>query len=117
MADRRWAGTPEGADTPGGAGARRPEGEGTGLAELKGMTRLRQLRLDRTGVQDVTLAHLKNLLRLEWVSLERTGVTDAGLDHLAAVKTLRWIRLKDTNVTEAGVTKFKAALPACEISR
>jgi hypothetical protein len=58
------------------------------LAPLKGLSQLRDLRLDRTKVGDAGLAHLAGLRNMEVLSLERTRVTEVGLKHLTDMPRL-----------------------------
>ena len=110
------------------------------IACLSGLTHLRNLTLDGTGVTDAGLAHLcvkkleglslcdtqvddtglKNLSGLSKLTilyLSRTQITDAGLAHLARLTKLREIAVDGTAVTANGVADFKRKLPECHVIR
>ncbi len=87
----------------------------SGLAHLKGLTKLEKLNLDGTKITDEGLAHLKGLTKLEWLHLYSTAITDEGLVHLKRFSKLTHLRLAATTVTHSGVKRFGEALPDCEI--
>lgn len=74
-----------------------------GLANLKGLKRLRSLDLDYTGVTDAGMALVAGFAAMETLSLDHTGVGDAGLRHLAGLAHLDSINLTATRVTDAGL--------------
>ena len=67
-------------------GTRQAEAAQFRLAQLKGLTKLRQLNLSRTAITDEGLAHLSGLARLSLLDLRGTRVTAAGVKTLS--KTL-----------------------------
>ncbi|MBX9752531.1 MAG: hypothetical protein K5Q68_23285 [Roseococcus sp.] len=76
------------------------------LAPLAGLTSLKTLDLEGTGVQE--LAPLAGLTSLDTLSLNETGVTE--LAPLASLTRLEWLSLMQTVVTElaplAGLTRL-----------
>ncbi len=71
------------------------------LGYLKGMKRLRTLKLKDTDISDLTaIAELPNL---ESLNLENTKVTDDSLVSLKGLKKLKYVELKDTKVTARGL--------------
>jgi len=75
----------------------------TGVAYLKGLTRLRGLKLCDTQVTDTGLSFLEALTDLEELDLHLTPITDAGLVHLRRLTRLRELDLSHTHVTDAGL--------------
>ena len=59
--------------------------------------------------------HLKGLTNLKELRLNATQVTDAGLVHLKGLTKLEERYLSGTQVTDAGVAELKKALPKCDI--
>ncbi|MFO0799366.1 MAG: hypothetical protein U0804_18005 [Gemmataceae bacterium] len=112
-----------------------------GTAALKGLFRLRDVRLHCPKVGDGAVKHLATLPALDNLSLtysgitdagmkglagcpklaslnlRNTAVTDAGLMALAASKSLKSVDVHDTKLTAAGVKAFQAALPGCKVER
>lgn len=88
----------------------------TGLKNLAGMKRLRELHLGGClQVTDAGLKHLRDLEALEYLSVSSTHVTDAGLEYLPELTKLQFLNLVSTKVTDAGVKKLQQALPKCRI--
>jgi hypothetical protein len=111
----------------------------TGLAHLRGATKLRKLQLSDVLVTDDGLTYVKQLSNLESLALNRTQITDAGLRdiedltrltelnliqtkvtnvglvHLKRLTSLRELFLGGTQVTDEGVKKLQQALPDCRI--
>ena len=77
-----------------------------GLAHLKGLTELRELRLYEIEITDAGLAHLKTLSGLRVLRLPHQ-ITDAGLAHLKGLKELRKLLLLYTKITDAGLVHLK----------
>ena len=73
------------------------------LELLKPFAKLKWLQLDRSQAADSGLAHLRGLSRLEFLSLCSTQVNDEGLKLLGELPELRQLQLVDTKVTDAGV--------------
>jgi len=78
-----------------------------GLVHLKGLTGLRELDLNGIKVTDVGLVHLKGLTNLEWFWLRDTEVSDAGLVHLKGLTNLQGLSLTGTEVSDAGLVHLK----------
>jgi len=112
-----------------------------GLAELKGLERLRSLDLSRSEVTSKGLASLTELPRLEnivlayctkiddnaagvlldmnllrSVDLTETQLTDAGLARLEKHRELRHLYVTGTAVTSAAVARFRQNRPDCRLS-
>lgn len=83
--------------------AHRDEIEGSGLAYLYNLNKLRVLDLAFTEVPDANLIYLKPLTGLEELSLYSTPVTDAGLRHVADLTNLKVLDLGYTEVTNKGL--------------
>lgn len=80
-----------------------PEITDVSLRTVAGMTNLRRLYLDRTGITDRGLAHLK-LSRLEFLNVTQTQITDAGMREIAEIKTLKKLHIKRCKrITDLGV--------------
>jgi internalin A len=75
-----------------------------GLAQLKGLTSLRGLYLDRTRMTDAGLVHLKEMTALQTLVLKGHKVTDAGLEHLKALKSLEMLTLEGEFYSSRGAT-------------
>lgn len=94
------------------------------LKVLSGLTSLKTVSLNWTGVGDAGLAHLKGLTQLESLGLERcANVTDAGLAHIKGLVNLKDLSLPQTKVTDAGMECVKNMtkltwldLTGCEIT-
>jgi hypothetical protein len=84
---------------------------------IGGLSELRMLCLDSTGVADADLRCVAKCTQLQTLYLDKTRVTDAGLEHLNVLTQLQRLYLHDTEVTDAGVAKLQQALPHCEIQR
>ena len=78
-----------------------------GLAQLDGLTRLKQLDLSDTDITDAGLVHLRGMASLQELDLSDTQITDAGLVHLRGLTSLQMLRLRNTKVGEAGVVHLK----------
>ena len=61
------------------------------------------------------MAHLKGLARLRWLRIKSTHVTDAGLEYLKESANLQRLDLRETKVTDEGVMDFRQALPNCTV--
>ena len=77
------------------------------LEQLKGLTKLQELRLGGTKITNRGLEHLKELTELRTLILDRTEVSDDGLKHLQGLTNLRWLNVCETPVTDAGVKHLK----------
>ncbi len=81
------------------------------LAELAGMTELRQLSLARTKVTGAGLKHLTKLTKLEKLDLEGVRVSDGGLAALAPLTGVTDLNLRHptgNELTDAGLRHLKA---------
>lgn len=88
-----------------------------GLMHLEGLTGLEELFLDGTHVTGEGVVHLKGLTNLQWITLDGSDVTDAELEHLEGLNNLLILELYHTQVTDDGVKKLREALPNCWIYR
>jgi Leucine-rich repeat (LRR) protein len=70
--------------------------------ELKKLSRLRRLYLNRTKVTDAGMVHLTNFPELRELNLN-TRITDTGLSHVATLKNLRKLNLEHNRVTDDGL--------------
>jgi internalin A len=80
---------------------------GSGLAQLKHLTRLRRLHLTGYSTTDSALVHVAGLRALRELSLDGSQVTDAGLEHLAGLVDLEQLSLAFTQVTGAGLVHLE----------
>ncbi len=87
----------------------------SGLAQLRTITPLDTLCLQRTQVTDAGLMQLRGLNQLKELRLDETRVTDAGLLHLEGLTRLKSVSVIGTQVTDEGVQKLWKALPNCDI--
>jgi hypothetical protein len=87
-----------------------------GVAQLKGLTRLRRLTLCDTQVTDAGLASLAGLTDLEELDLHSAPITDAGLAHLGRLARLRELNLGYTHLTDAGLEYLKALTSLTELN-
>ena len=85
------------------------------LAHLSGLTGLRMLALNRTGITDAGLAHLEGMTELRSLLLEFTQVTDAGLVHLSGLRNLKGVWLTKTRVSEQGIAELKRTFPGVSV--
>jgi hypothetical protein len=80
--------------------------KGPGLVNLEGMAELRELELHNIPVTDADMAHLSGLIHLEKLGLSGPGITDAALAHLGRLD-LHDLRLSACPVTTAGLTHLR----------
>ena len=78
-----------------------------GLANLKGLTNLEYLWIGGPQVADAGLVHLKGLTKLEELGFVNTQITDAGLVHLKDSTKLERLNLVGTEITDAGLVNLK----------
>lgn len=82
------------------------------LANLRGMTELRELDLSDTGVSDAGLPLLARLPRLERLRLRKTRITDEGFKtHLAPMSSLMEVDLRGTKVAPGTVRAWREGKP------
>lgn len=89
-------------------------GSDRGLEYLKGLTRLRTLRLGPTasGITNAGIGSLAGLKDLEWLELDGCReVTDDGLERLRGLGNLAVVRLRGSHTTKEGRERFKASMP------
>jgi hypothetical protein len=87
-----------------------PEVTDADLANLKGLTNLRELRLRHTRITEAGLIHLQGLRELRSLMLDHNEIDDAGLAHLIGLSNLEELCLVNTHITDAGVTHLNALL-------
>lgn len=95
----------------------RAEFTDVGLSELAALSQLGGLFATDAHVTDLGLRHFSTLPHLECLDLSGSDVGDEGMKELARVRTLRYLRLEGTNVTNNGIERLRRALPRCSISR
>jgi hypothetical protein len=89
-------------------------GSDRGLEYLKGMTRLRTLRLgpSASGITNAGIGSLAGLKDLEWLELDGCrAVTDDGLERLRGLRNLAVVRLRGSRTTKEGRERFMASMP------
>ena len=79
----------------------------------------RRARFEARGLTtDIGLAQLKQLNSLQELRLDGCKqITDAGLVHLKGLRNLKELKVYHTQVTKAGIAELKKALPGCAIER
>src|SRR5262249_61460329 len=87
----------------------------TGLAELRGMTRLESLELRSTSVTDAGMVHLNGLTGLERLDVRDTPVTGAGLARLKGLAGLKELWLTAMQANKADIVELQRALPGLKI--
>ena len=78
-----------------------------GLDRVSGLTSLRSLSLDSTKISDAGLKKLKRLTQLTYLSLQSTNITDGGLAELSGLVNLESLDLRHTAVSDAGLKHLK----------
>jgi hypothetical protein len=78
-----------------------------GLARLKTLTNVRDLRLDGTRITGPGLAHLKPLKDLSFLYLCGTQIGDEGLRHLKDLPYLWSLHLSGCNISDTALTHVK----------
>ncbi|MDZ4800768.1 MAG: amidohydrolase family protein [Bryobacteraceae bacterium] len=71
-----------------------------GLAHLKALTGIRDIRLTQSRIKGASLAPFVNLRRLD---LNYSSINDDGLQSLAGMKHLTHLGLRDTLITDSGL--------------
>ena len=82
-----------------------------GLAHLKDLTNIKELRLTQSRIKGPGLAPFTNLQKLD---LNYSTFTDEGMQYLAGMKDLTHLALRDTLVSDAGL-KHIAGLKQLEV--
>lgn len=104
-------------DVPARAGGANPI-DGETLAHIGRLSHLNSLWLNnRSAITDADLASLEGLTSLKDLQLDDTGVSDAGLAHLGGMTGLRKLCISRTRVTDKGVLELERALPRLWIHR
>jgi hypothetical protein len=57
-------------------------------------------------ITDTDLMQLKSMSTLSWINLQKTPITDAGLTHLAMLPKLRALYISDTTLTDKGLMQI-----------
>src|SRR5262249_51541404 len=87
------------------------------LASIGRMTRLNALAIrDCPNFRGTGLAQLTGLAKLRQLYLSRTALDDAGLTELRKASSLRVLNVSGTPVTVAGIAALHEALPQCVIA-
>jgi hypothetical protein len=86
------------------------------MESLKGLTELRELRLDGEEITDAGLLYLKGLTGLRVLHLYGRRFTDAGLMHIRGMTKLRELDLSDTKITDAGLVHLKGLTELQELN-
>ncbi len=87
------------------------------MIQVGRLTRLQQLRLDQSSIEDAWLGHLSGLEQLSSLNLDGTLISDQGLARLSPLTKLSALYLDSTRVTDSGVTEFQKVLPGVQIFR
>ena len=85
------------------------------LTDLAGISRIKSLYLNGTGIDDSALVALYRLGDLESLYLEDTAVTDQGLSTIAELPALRSVSLRNTLVTPEGVERLEQQRPQLQV--
>jgi Leucine-rich repeat (LRR) protein len=84
------------------------------LPGLEKLTKLRELDLTGTMVNDKSLKAVSSLQNLEILDLEATKITDAGMIHLKKLKNLKELTVNYTSIGDRGI-KAAAKMPSLKI--
>ena len=76
---------------------------------------MHDLWIGKRSVTDAGLAHLRNLTSLQDLRFFYTPVSGAGLAHLEGLSLLESLDLSSTNVTGPGVPELRRALPSLKV--
>jgi Leucine rich repeat len=77
-----------------------------GLANLASLTRLKQLQLHSTAIDDIALDHVSGLTSLRSLALDSTKISDAGLKKLKRLTQLTYLSLQSTSITDGGLAEL-----------
>jgi Leucine rich repeat len=78
-----------------------------GLVNLASLTRLKQLQLDSTAIDDIGLDHVSGLTSLRSLSLTSTRISDAGLKKLKRLTQLTYLTLpSNITITDRGLAEL-----------
>ncbi len=78
-----------------------------GLENLRGLTHLWKLYLNKMEITGTGLKHLKELPELRMLVFVGTPVTDSGLQHLRGLNSLEILVLYDTEITDGGLSNLR----------
>jgi len=82
-----------------------------GMESLAGLTKMKYLFLNGTGVTDKGLAQLKGMQNLQTLSIQGTQVTDEGLKNLKDLRSLQVLETRNSKVTREGIAELKKSMP------
>lgn len=88
-----------------------------GLAGLSGMRNLRELILQKTGIDGSGLIHLQSLPALEVLNLSHTALNDSGAVHLLRLPALTEVYMYNTAVSDSVLELLRTHLPDAEVLR
>ncbi len=80
---------------------------GSGLAALRGLSKLETLYLVHTQVDDAGLKHIRHLTSLKTLQLGHTKITDAGMPALDSLTQLQTLSIASTAVSDAGLVQLR----------
>ncbi len=78
-----------------------------GLAQLSGLTGLEELILQSTVINDAGMNFLSGMSYLKSLDLSRANISDAGLEVLAKIPGLVSLDLSTTNITDQGLVHLR----------
>jgi hypothetical protein len=74
---------------------------------LKGLKKLRHLKVAGSSVTDAAMKDIRQMTNLEIIGLQKTRVTDAGVRELRGLKNLDVLWLEGTSVSDATLRLLK----------
>lgn len=80
---------------------------GSGLAALRGLSKLETLYLVHTQVDDAGLRHIRHLTSLKTLQLGHTKITDAGMPALDSLSQLQTLSIANTAVSDEGLVQLR----------
>jgi hypothetical protein len=91
-------------------------GVGDGVFQaVHGCTHLSRLSLAYDDITDADLTKLRSLPNLTYLNLDYTFVTDAGLKTLEGLKSLKWLQVEGTAVAKKAIDEIERALPGLNV--
>src|SRR5262249_35357598 len=87
-----------------------------GVAQLRGMTKLKKLSLQGAALSDEGIKVLAGMTDLEELNLYATKITNAAVEVLQELKKLRTVDLRYARMTRAGVDRLVAAVQKCDVT-
>jgi hypothetical protein len=88
-----------------------------GLAYLRDLPRLQELRLRGRKISDAGFAHIEALAQLRSLDLAGTNIADTTLTFIARMNALEHLDLSYTPVSNWGIDYISRALPNCFITK